>query len=202
MNLFLSRKYIVIVLLLAAAGIYAGLNIHPILFAPIAFLLLWVLIFFRSPMRRIPAEPLGIVVPVDAVVEDIQRIASGELQGGWQINLISNSGGPYVVRSPMEGKVCDLLWSDGRATEAMGTRMIIESDEGDRIQMQISPRHHRLHGHCSVHPGERVGQGGVCGFVPFGGRFAVFLPEASRILVKNGDQVRAGSDLLAKLIRS
>lgn len=187
---------------MVAVGIYAALNHHPLFYLPTALLLLWVLLFFRVPSRRIPAEPLGIVVPVDALVEAVTTIESGELQGGWQIDLVSHSRGPFVVRSPMEGKICDLQWSSGRNGESMGTRMTIESDEGDRIQMKISPRHHRLHGHCSVHPGERVGQGGVCGFVPFGGRFAVFLPEASRLVVQAGDKVRAGSDLLAKLIRS
>jgi len=201
MHLFLSRRVVLLLLLLVALVGYSAIHLHELLVLPVLLLALGVAYFFRSPSRRVPAEPLGVIAPVDAVVTAVERITEGELVGGWQVTLHSRAGGPYVVRSPMEGKVCDLLWSGGRGRGPQGTRMVIESDERDRIQMSIVPRFPRLHGHCSIHPGERVGQGGVCGFVPFGGRFAVFLPEACRVLVNQGERVRAGSDVLAKLIR-
>ncbi len=202
MSLFITRKIWLVLLLLLAADLYAAYNHHAVFYVPAFLLLGFMLFFFRSPNRQVPGEPLGVIVPVDARVASIERIDSGQLAGGWRIDLISNSGGPFVVRSPMEGKICDLIWEQTPADEASATRMVIESDEGDRLQMQINPRHPRLHGHCKVHPGERIGQGSICGFVPFGGRFAVFLPESSRVLVQPGNQVRAGSDLLAKLVRS
>lgn len=200
MHLFVSRRIILLFVIMGLVAIYAAMNKHLLWALPVAMLVVLMMLFFRSPMRRVPPEPLGIVAPVDAQVLAIDPITEGDLQGGWQIQLGARLTGPYVVRSPMEGKICDLIWKDTSSDGA--TRMVIVSDEKDRVDLLSAPRFTFLHGHCSVHPGERVGQGGVCGFVPFGGRFAVFLPQSSRILVQPGDDVRAGSDLLAKLVRS
>jgi len=59
----------------------------------------------------------------------------------------------------------------------------------------------RLHApRCYVHSGERIGQGQRCGIVPFGALVDVYVPLNSKVDIKVGDHVRAGSDTLATLV--
>jgi len=42
----------------------------------------------------------------------------------------------------------------------------------------------------------------MIGFVHLGGRVEIYLPENSRLLVKEGDVVQSGSDVIAKMIHA
>ena len=62
----------------------------------------------------------------------------------------------------------------------------------------------RLHNvpRCYIRYGDRIGQGKRCGFIHLGGQVDVYLPEHSRPVVSEGDWVRSGSDVLARLVHT
>lgn len=76
----------------------------------------------------------------------------------------------------------------------------IQSDEQDDIVMAVKPSAKWFRPLCYAHSGERVGQGQRCGIIPFGALVEISVPENSRLNVKVGDQVRAGSDTIATLV--
>lgn len=76
----------------------------------------------------------------------------------------------------------------------------IQSDEQDDVVMAVKPSAKWFRPLCYAHSGDRIGQGQRCGIIPFGALVEVSVPENSRLNVKVGDHVRAGSDTIATLV--
>ena len=157
---------------------------------------------FRDPHRRVPASPLGVVSPVDGLV-----LSVGEAFDPWldRSALRGRIGmrpqGVFSVRSPVEGKVSE-QWLPGRGERSprRGYAQWIRTDEGDDIVLAIEPALVMRRPFCYVEPGQRVGQGQRCGYIPFGTRLEVFLPQGTRIAVEPGQKVLSGTDIVASLI--
>ena len=70
------------------------------------FVALLALLFlvFRDPQRVVPAEPLGIVSPVDGEVLSVEVTDKGVLQGEARVIRIRiDALGTYTARSPLDG---------------------------------------------------------------------------------------------------
>ena len=78
----------------------------------------------------------------------------------------------------------------------------LQSDEGDDVVMVMARGRLRNEPRCYVRFGERTGQGKRCGFIHLGGTIDLYLPENSRMTIKEGDKVRGGSDIIAKLVHA
>jgi phosphatidylserine decarboxylase len=52
---------------------------------------------------------------------------------------------------------------------------------------------------CRVKPGDRLSKGERFGMIKLGSRVDLFLPENARVVVKEGQKVKAGETILAKL---
>ena len=105
--------------------------------------------------------------------------------------------GVYTTRSPVEGKVLEPR-HNGDSSEPHG--VWLQTDEGDDIVMVMNKGRLNNTPRCYVGFGERVGQGRRCGYVHWGGRVDVYLPDYSRPVVEEGARVRGGSDVIAKLV--
>lgn len=173
---------------------------------------------FRKHDRVIPASPLGIVSPGDGKIISVDEVVDPFLQRpAKRITLQLNPWGEYTLRSPTEGKLVN-HWRLRRkgvasvgATRAVADESVlrerarqldglwIQTDEADDVVLELpvrpwpKPR-------CYGNVGERVGQGHRCGFLPFGGRLAVYVPANAKILVEIGQTVCSGSDLIATLV--
>ena len=80
--------------------------------------------------------------------------------------------------------------------------MWIQTDEEDDVVIAVRGPliPHRLH--CSLQTGERVGQGQRCGLLWFSATVDVYIPDNSRIEVRQGAAVRGGADILAMQIHN
>jgi len=78
----------------------------------------------------------------------------------------------------------------------------IQSDEKDDLVLVIEVNSRMPRPKCYVQSGERIGQGQRCGFIRFGSRVDVLIPVTSRISVSVGDDVLAGSDIIATLVHA
>jgi phosphatidylserine decarboxylase len=123
--------------------------------------------------------------------------------------MLGSLTGAYTVRSAMEGKVQNqwfgtlpekseegIYSATGIPKYAQWTR----SDEGDDIITTLSPKFISSNIRCGASSGERIGQGKPCGFVPFGSDSEILLAENTRIDVKAGDKIKAGSSVIATLV--
>ena len=169
-----------------------------------AFVFVLLFLVFRDPRRPIPPEPLGVVSPVDGEVLSIERIDGGVIEGGAHVISIDIDGlGTYTARCPVEGKVMDAgSVADERTISGRGRVLWVQTDESDDVILRFSGNRFGLAPKALTRYGERLGQGARCAYLRLVREAVVHVPVESKLLVKAGDRVIAGSDLLARLPHS
>jgi len=188
--------------LVAAVAVGLALRYLDIAFAVAAASLLFVFVLiFRDPRRAVPASPLGVVSPVDGRVVDIDLADKGVLQGeAHRVKIRIDSFGTYTARAPVEGKIMDLRSVEGDKIADYNTNALwIRTDENHDVVLQFHGYRFGLAPQSFIRFGDRVGQGQRCAYLRLT-RFAeLHLPIDSKILVKPGQIVVAGTDLIGKV---
>lgn len=158
---------------------------------------------FRNPIYDYSSDPLGIVSPVDSVVTNISKVQDPYIdRAAVRIDFEMALTDPYILRSVTEGKIGNFWMSRPKTKYKKKVRAVrIKTDEDDEAVMEVHPSRSGQT-MCYYAAGERVGQGKKCGFLPFGSKVVVYLPENSVIEVKTGDRVLAGTDIIAHWPRS
>jgi len=175
---------------------------------PLWALVLLLLFLFRDPVRQVPAVPLGIVSPVDGKVVAIDTVHDAYLdRQALSVSVKMGITNVYSAHSPMEGKVME-QWLDvprkiaGTEEEVITYAQWIQSDEKDDVVLVIEVNSHLPRPQCYAQSGERIGQGQRCGFIHFGSHVEVLIPITSRIEVSVGDNILAGTDIIATLVHA
>jgi phosphatidylserine decarboxylase len=166
-----------------------------------AFVFLWLLLIFRDPVRKTPAVPLGVLSPVDGKVVEVALTDKGALgDEAHKVFVRVNSLGTYTARCPVEGKIMDIRTTVSE-TEARVrfSGLWVCTDEQENVVLQFHAHRLGLAPRAFLRFGERVGQGQRCAWLRLTRLAEVQLPINSRVLVKKGQKVSAGVDLLAKL---
>ena len=191
--------FIIAVLLLAIAAVRLG---GVALVLPVLGLLLLLVLLFRDPPRDIPARPLGIVSPVDGKVISVEPTDRGALKReAIRIVVQINHFGAYTARSPTEGRILNLRENLREGSRLLGVGGLwLRTDEGDDVVVLMRGHSRLVRPRSFVGYGERLGQGHRFAFIRLARRAEIYLPLASRPLVKPGDRVLAGSDQLAELV--
>jgi phosphatidylserine decarboxylase len=200
-NPFVAREGIPF-LLVAVVAFGLAWRFLDVAFAVAAALLVLIfLLIFRDPRRGIPASPLGVVSPVDGRVIDVDLADKGVLHGeAHRVRIRIDSFGTYTARAPIEGKVMDLRSVNGdKIVDYRTNALWIQSDEGDDIVLQFHGYRFGLAPQSFIRFGERVGQGQRCAYLRLTRIAELHLPIASKILVKPGQVVTAGTDLIGKV---
>jgi phosphatidylserine decarboxylase len=182
---------------------------------PLWVLALVLIFLFRDPFRKVPASPLAIVCPVDGKIVGVDKVHDGYLdREATCITISMGLTSVYSAHSPMEGKIIEqwlqaprkikVLEQDKNSSlpDVKTYAQWIQSDENDDVVLVMEAGTLLPRPRCYAHSGERVGQGQRCGFLRFGTRVDVLVPESARIEVNVGDRVCAGTDIIATLIRS
>lgn len=156
---------------------------------------------FRDPGRPVPPVPLAVICPADGKVVAVRKIHDKHLdRTAIMISVRMNALGIYSARSPIEGKVIEQWFPLGDSDDGVRYAQWIQTDEKDDVVLRMSGNMLALRPHCYVQPGERIGQGHRCGYIPFGARIDVLVPENSRIDVESGASVLAGTQVIATLV--
>lgn len=168
---------------------------------PPALVCAWLFLIFRDPKRVIPAVPLGVVSPVDGVVAEVGLSDTGIV--GDEVNRIVirvSSLGTYTARSAVEGKIMDLDADLPKHRNLLGSHGLwVRTDEDEDVVLQFRGHRFGLAPRAFLGFGERVGQGQRCAWLRLTRQAELQLPLSSRVLVKVGQRVSAGTDVLAKL---
>ena len=165
---------------------------------------------FRDPRRKIPPIPLAIVSPIDGTITNVEKVIDPFLdRPAMRIQLRGSITGVYTVRSVAEGKIQQQWFGtlppeheEGiySATGIPDYAQWTQTDEGDDVITTMAPKFLKSGLRCNAASGERTGQGKACAFVPFGVDAEVLLAENTRIDVKPGDSIKAGSSVIATLV--
>ncbi|VAW92108.1 hypothetical protein MNBD_GAMMA23-901 [hydrothermal vent metagenome] len=172
---------------------------YAIVFWVLAILLAYL---FRDSPNTPSSVPLAILSPVDSVVKSVSKVTDPYLEReAVCVELEMALTDPYTLYSVTEGKITN-FWMQPKGEHKGKARAVwIKTDEDDDVVMEVyASRSGQLM--CYYAAGERVGQGKKCGFLPFGSKVVIYLPENSPVDVKSGDRVAAGKDIIAHWPRS
>jgi phosphatidylserine decarboxylase len=197
---------------LLALTVVLTIYLWPLAPAPGALLCL-VVLFFRDPPRRVPADPGILVAPADGKVVEITRLGHDDFVGGpaVRIGIFLSIFSVHLNRAPAASRVIALRYSPGQflsATRSDSAR----TNENTWIGLEEdSPPHRRMAIRqisgaiarrivCAVRPGERLARGQKIGMIKFGSRTELILPDVEdlKIEVAVGRHIKAGVTVMAR----
>jgi phosphatidylserine decarboxylase len=179
---------------------------------PPALLALQVLWFFRNPRRLAPPEPGLIIAPADGRIVSIRQMDNDPFLGGpaVEIGIFLSIFNVHVNRVPVAARIIGLTYRPGKFLNAL---LAASARENERIEVRLeenAPPYRRFVVRqiagaiasrivCWVAPGSELPRGAAFGMIKFGSRTELVLPQeqALRLLVKEGENVRAGVTVLA-----
>jgi len=160
-----------------------------------------VLALFRDPEREVPSSPMSILSPADGRVTVVETATDPYLKrASVHVGIAMSPFSVFTTRSPIEGKVLEPPAPSDRSGNPHG--VWLQTDEGDDIVLMMSKGRLNSKPQCYVRFGERIGQGRRCGFIHLGGKVDIYMPENSVPAVTVGSQLHAGTDAIARLVRT
>jgi phosphatidylserine decarboxylase len=176
-----------------------------LLWLPVA---IWVVAFFRDPVRAGPRGEELILAPADGqVVSVIALDEPAFLRGSaTRISIFMNVLNVHVNRYPSGGRVAYRFYSRGKFGHAMAEKassaneqcsLGLETSRGRLLIRQIAGSvARRIVTDHEV--GATVQQGERLGLIRFGSRVDLFVPQAAQVTVQAGTKTRAGQSVVAR----
>lgn len=165
--------------------------------------------FFRNPDVQVKANPAHILSPCDGKVVVIEeRINPEGLEGKRkQISIFMSPLNVHVNRAPWGGKLVKLEYRTGQYLVAWNPKSSTDNEqtflvvENNGIQIGFKQIAGALARRICwyVKEGDILEQGQEFGFIRFGSRMDVFVPENAIIKIELGQTVKGGSTLLATI---
>ncbi|MFN8648034.1 MAG: phosphatidylserine decarboxylase family protein [Gemmatimonadales bacterium] len=186
--------------LYAFAPLWAAL-----LWLPVA---VWVIAFFRDPVREGPRGDQLVIAPADGVVVSVVTVDEPDYvqERTQRVSIFMNVFNVHVNRYPMSGTLEYRHYNKGRFGHAGTEKASLENEQstiglrtarGKILVRQIAGLVARRI--VTDHqPGTAVQQAERMGLIRFGSRVDVFLPASARVLVHTGDKTVAGQTVVAQ----
>lgn len=175
--------------------------------------LIWMLSFFRDPLRTIPTGDNLILSPADGTITDVGVVDESSVIEGpaIRIGIFLSIFNVHLNRTPCRVKIDKINYRRGAFINAMDpncgklnesndlTMTRLDAPQEKMLVRQISGAIARRIV-CDAQAGQEFTGGAIFGMIKFGSRTELYLPAQStaKILVKQGDKVQAGLTILAK----
>ena len=158
--------------------------------------------FFRHPNRVPPSDPDVVVSPADGRVTRIEPQSPGTV-----ISIFLSPLDVHINRSPIPGKIVDMLYSRGKFLIATNEQASLVNEqnaltiEGEKITVVCKQIAGILARRIVVwkRAGDYLGLGEPFGMIKFSSRTDIWLPENVRVTVKVGDRVRGGITVIGRI---
>jgi phosphatidylserine decarboxylase len=178
---------------------------------------IWVLAFFRDPIRSVPQGQGLIVAPADGLITMIEKVMPPrELLGEdalpaepmIRVSIFMSVFDVHINRAPIGGTISRVVYISGKflnasldkaSEENERQHLLVQGPDGTRIGFtqiaglvarRIVP---------FVKPGDFVAVGQRVGLIRFGSRVDVYLPAGTAPKVTLGQRSIAGETILGKL---
>ena len=171
--------------------------------------LIIVLQFFRNPKRVTEINDHQIIAPVDGKVVVIEEVEEPEYfkEKKLQVSIFMSPINVHVTRYALSGLIKYskyhpgkylVAWHPKSSTENERTTIVIKNKTfGEVLYRQIAGAlAKRIVNYAEE--GKKVIQGTDAGFIKFGSRVDVFLPLDTKLVVKIGDKVKGGVQVIAE----
>ncbi len=198
------------VLAAAAAAAWLVFRHRAPLYLALAFglVLLFLLYFFRDPLRKPPLETDAIVSPADGRVVMVAEVDEPSFIGGRarQLSIFMSPLDVHVNRVPVSGRVAYKKYHPGKflpayrdkaSTDNEQMHLGIETRRGRFLVKQIAGLVARR---IVCHPevGDDVRAGQRMGIIKLGSRLDLLMPLEARASVRLGDMVKAGTTVVGE----
>lgn len=176
----------------------------------LAIVAIWVVAFFRDPIRAGPRGDRYVLAAAEGHVVHILETDEPMYvkERSLRISIFLSVFDVHVNRYPVDGAVELVHYNKGKFLHAADEKASLDNEQSS-VGMQ-GPRGRVLVRQIAgliarrivtdSKPGDRVKQGDRLGLIRFGSRTDVFLPLSARpvVKVKPGDRVRVGGTVLAE----
>ncbi len=177
--------------------------------APIWLAALFVLQFFRDPPRQVPGDAHTVVSPADGRIVAVERARDPYLErNAIKVSVFMNVFNVHSNRSPVDGRVQKRWYNPGRFINAAFDKASLENERNalwlrttagaDVTCVQIAGLIARRI-LCYVREGDSLARGQRFGFIRFGSRVDIYVPEDANLEAALGDKVYATSTVIATL---
>ena len=164
------------------------------------------LYFFRDP-QRIPPNADGFLAPADGKIVQIREIEDDELGKAWQISIFLSIWNVHSQRVPLSGKVLSKKYNPGKFFAAFKhkaskdneqTSVLFEGEKGNKFKIK------QIAGWIArriinyMEPKKNVERGERLGFIRFGSRVDIIVPEKFQLDVSLGDIVTGNQTIIGR----
>jgi len=192
-------------------GVYAHASdnfVLIILYATLGSLFLFCLNFFRDPVRSIPSEKSIIIAPADGKVVKIENINDSNVGESSQlVSIFLNVFNVHVNRVPVDGFVESVERKHGKFLAAFNH---IASDENEQVITIINNESGKYKVKqiagliarrilCYAKQDMKLNKGDRLGFIRFGSRTDIIMPEKITLKVEVGQKVIGGETIIGTL---
>lgn len=175
-----------------------------------AFLLITILQFFRSPIKRIIPDDSVVLCPADGKVVVIEETEEMEYFNDRriQVSIFMSPINVHVNRNPISGIVSFFKYHPGKflvawhpksSTENERTTIVVRHKSGVEILFRQIAGALARRIVWYVKEEQEVVQGNEFGFIKFGSRVDLFLPLGTKIDVNINDKVVGGKTVIARI---
>lgn len=197
---------------IAGKLIWPGITLlHWGIFVASLLFMAFIVYFFRIPARSFEPNPLLIYAPADGKVVVIEETEEREYfkDTRLQISIFMSPFNMHSNRYPISGTVSYVKYHPGKKIVAYSPKsselnerstVVVMSENGTEILVrQVAGAVARRIVTYS-RKGDQVHQGDEFGFIKFGSRVDIFLPEGTEVDVQMFEQVRANRSIIAKVL--
>jgi len=168
---------------------------------------LFIVSFFRMPVRQLTISEEAIVSPADGKVVVIEEVEPDEFykERRIQLSVFMSPANVHVNRLPIAGNIVYnkyhpgkflVAWHPKSSTDNERWSVVIENSKGSILCKQIAGAlARRICNYSAV--GQSFKQCDEYGFIKFGSRVDLLLPVGTKIHAKIGDVVKGGVTVLA-----
>ncbi|HSS45996.1 MAG TPA: phosphatidylserine decarboxylase [Burkholderiales bacterium] len=176
---------------------------------PLWLLSLFILQFFRDPPREIPGDGRTVVSPADGRIVAVERAQDPYLRrDALKVSVFMNAFNVHSNRSPVDGMVEKDWYHPGKFLNAALSKASGENERKalwiktvngfDVVCVQVAGLIARRI-LCYARSGDRLARGQRYGFIRFGSRVDVYLPQDVLVKTSIGDKVYAAESVIAEL---
>ncbi len=182
----------------------------PVLGAGVVFLFigLFILWFFRDFSREITAAPNELVSAADGKVVAVEDLEQTPYYDGpaRRVSVFMSVFDAHVNRAPFDSTVLRIEHKNGRYKNAMdpassqvneSNALYLDTSHGPVTVRQIAGAVARRIV-CAVDEGARLEKGQKFGMIRLGSRAELYLPPGTEVCVNEGEQVYAGTSVIAR----
>ena len=168
---------------------------------------LFIVSFFRMPVRALTISDDAIVSPADGKVVVIEEVEPDEFykEKRIQLSVFMSPANVHVNRLPIAGNIVYnkyhpgkflVAWHPKSSTDNERWSVVIENSKGSILCKQIAGAlARRICNYSTV--GQKFNQCDEYGFIKFGSRVDLLLPVGAKIHTKIDDVVKGGVTILA-----